>query len=124
MPYTGYTGISYPFRISNRGGVVMTTTNQNDVSHIIESIQQILNTDYLERPMEGDTVYSEVSTLLFDPNDESLQEVVKSQIIEDLERLEDRIECEEDGINFVVETEDDCEYLYIDITFNVVKYDT
>ena len=47
MPQSGFTGISYPFRISNRGGVVMSTTSRHDPSHISESIQQIFNTNFL-----------------------------------------------------------------------------
>lgn len=124
MPQSGYTGISYPFRISNRGGVVMTTTSKNDPSHIAESIQQIFNTSHLERPMESD-VYSTVTSLLFEPNDFTLQQVLKSRIVSDLERLEERIECSEDGIEFEVEVDDDgTEYLYALISYKIIKYNT
>lgn len=123
MPQSGYTGISYPFRISNRGGVVISTTSQNDPTHIEESIQQIFNTNYLERPMEVD-VYTTVTSLLFEPNDVALQQVLKNRIVDDIERLEERIECEEDGIEFVVEVEDDMEYLYALITYKIIKYNT
>lgn len=123
MPQSGFTGISYPFRISNRGGVVMSTTSQTDPTHIAESIQQIFNTEFLERPMESD-IYSTASTLLFEPNDETLKQVLKVRIISDLERLEERVECEEDGIDFVVEVENNLEYLYVYITYNIVRYNT
>lgn len=123
MPQSGFTGISYPFRISNRGGVVMSTTGKKDPTHIAESIQQIFNTNFLERPMESE-VYSSVSLLLFEPNDETLKQVLKSRIVSDLERLEERIECDEDGIEFEIETENSVEYLYIHITYKIIKYNT
>ena len=123
MPQSGFTGISYPFRVNSRGGVSMSTTSADDPTHIEESIEQILKTEFLERPMESD-IYSSVSSLLFEPNDETLQQVLKSRIADDLERLEERIECSEDDIEFEVEVEDDIEYLYAEITYNVIKYDT
>ena len=124
MPQSGFTGISYPFRISNRGGVVMSTTDRNDPSHIAESIQQIFNTDFSERPMESD-IYSNVTALLFEPNDVTLQQVLKTRIVSDLERLEERIECEEEGIDFNVEVaENGSEYLYANIVYKIVKHNT
>ena len=123
MPQSGFTGISYPFRISNRGGCVMSTTSRTDPTHIAESIQQIFNTNFLERPMES-AIYTSVTTLLFEPNDIALQQVLKSRIASDLERLEPRIECEEDKIEFVVELEDDVEFLYANITYKIIKYNT
>ena len=123
MPQSGFTGISYPFRISNRGGVVMSTTSKTDPSHIAESIQQIFNTNYLERPMEAD-IYSTVTSLLFEPNDIALQQVLKSRMVSDLERLEERVECDEEGIEFEVEVEDDIEYLYATISYKIIRYNT
>ena len=123
MPQSGFTGISYPFRISNRGGCVMSTTSRTDPTHIAESIQQIFNTNFLERPMEAE-IYSSVTSLLFEPNDIALQQVLKSRIVSDLERLEERIECDEDSVEFEVETEDDVEYLYAYITYKIIKYNT
>lgn len=123
MPQSGYTGISYPFRISNRGGVVMSTTSRTDPSHIAESIQQIFNTNFLERPMESE-IYTTITSLLFEPNDVALQSVLKSRIVDDLERLEERIECDEDGVEFEVEIEDDVEFLYAIISYKIIKYNT
>ena len=102
----------------------MSTTSRTDPSHIAESIQQIFNTNYLERPMESE-IYTTVTPLLFEPNDITLQQVLKTRIVADLERLEERITCDEDGIEFVVEVEDDgTEYLYASITYKVIKYNT
>ena len=123
MPQSGYTGISYPFRISNRGGCTMSTTSRNDPTHIAESIQQIFNTNFLERPMESE-IYTTVTPLLFEPNDISLQQVLKSRMVADLERLEERIECKESDIEFEVETEEDVECLYANITYKIIKYNT
>lgn len=123
MPQSGFTGISYPFRVNNRGGVTMSTTSRTDPTHIAESIQQIFLTNFLERPMEAD-VYTNVSMLLFEPNDVSLQQVLKSRMVSDLERLEERITCDEDGIEFVVEVIEDVEYLFAYITYKVIKYNT
>jgi len=124
MPQSGFTGISYPFRISNRGGCVMSTTSRTDPTHIAESIQQIFNTNYLERPMEAD-IYTTVTSLLFEPNDLTLQQVLKTRIVSDLDRLERRIECEEDGIEFEVEVDDNgVEYLYALISYKIIMYNT
>lgn len=123
MPQSGFTGISYPFRVSNRGGCVMSTTSRTDPTHIAESIQQIFNTNFLERPMESE-IYTTVSSLLFEPNDLTLQQVLKARMVDDLERLEERVECGEEDIEFEVEVEDDVEYLYANITYKIIKYNT
>lgn len=123
MPQSGFTGISYPFRVNNRGGVSMSTTSATDPTHIAESIRQIFNTSFLERPMESD-IYTTVTSLLFEPNDEALQAVLKSRMVDDLERLEDRVTCSEDDIEFTIEIEDDVEFLYANLTYTIIKYNT
>lgn len=124
MPQSGFTGISYPFRISNRGGVVMSTTSRNDPTHIAESIQQIFSTNFLERPMESE-VYTSVTSLLFEPNDIALQQVLKSRIVQDLERLEPRVTCTEDDIMFEVETDsNNVGHLFANISYKIIKYNT
>ena len=123
MSQSGFTGISYPFRISNRGGVVMSTTSKTDPTHLAESIQQILNTEFLERPMESQ-IYTTVTPLLFEPNDVSLQQILKSRIVDDISRLEERVECDEDDITFEVVSENGVEYLYASITYKIIRYNT
>ena len=123
MPQSGFTGISYPFRVNNRGGVSMSTTSVTDPTHIAESIRQIFNTSFLERPMESD-IYTTVTSLLFEPNDEALQAVLKSRMVDDLERLEERVTCSEDDIEFTIEIEDDVEFLYANRTYTIIKYNT
>lgn len=46
---TNYTGIKYPFRFNNRGGVDTSTTSSFDFQHIVESVQQITGTNLGER---------------------------------------------------------------------------
>lgn len=124
MSEVGYKGISYPFRIGSNGGVVMSSTSKTDATHIAESIQQILNTEYLERPMESD-VYTTVTSLLFEPNNETLQQVLRTRLVNDIERLDSRVKVGYDGITFEVEKDqNDIEYLYVCIVYNVVKYST
>lgn len=123
MPQSGFTGISYPFRVNNIGGVSMSTTSATDPTHIAESIRQIFNTSFLERPMESD-IYTTVTSLLFEPNDEALQAVLKSRMVDDLERLEERVTCSEDDIEFTIEIEDDVEFLYANLTYTIIKYNT
>ena len=46
-------------------------------------------------------------------------------MVADLERLEERIECDEDDIEFVVETDSNgVEYLIANITYRIIKYNT
>ena len=123
MPQSGFTGISYPFRVNNRGGVSMSTTSATDPTHIAESIRQIFNTSFLERPMESD-IYTTVTSLLFEPNDEALQAVLKSRMVDDRERLEERVTCSEDDSEFTIEVEDDVEFLYAYLTYTIIKYNT
>ena len=123
MPQSGFTGISYPFRVNNRGGVSMSTTSATDPTHIAESIRQIFNTSFLERPMESD-IYTTVTSLLVEPNDDALQAVLKSRMVDDLERLEERVTCSEDDIEFTIEIEDDVEFLYAYLTYRIIKYNT
>ena len=123
MAISGYTGISFPFRVNENGGVAMTTTGINDPSHIEESIRQILTTYELERPMEHE-VYSALEDFVFEPNDESLQSMIKSVIIDTLECLEDRIELDEDDIEFELEEGDGISIIYTIITYKIIKYET
>lgn len=121
MPNAGYKGISFPFRISSQGGVVTTTTSRDNPAHINESIQQILGTNFLERVMESE-VYSSVQSSLFEPNDISLQQVVKTQIVDSLTRLEDRINVSVSDVELEAVTEAGGEFLYATITYKIIKY--
>ena len=114
---TGFKGISFPFRIGNKGGVVMSSTSSFEVPHILESIQQILTTKPYERVMEMGFHCSVINNI-FDINNESLYQLVEYQIREALEKWEDRIEVDK------VEVYGEEEFVYADITFTVKLYST
>lgn len=101
----------------------MSTTGVDDPTHIEESIHQILTTSELERPMEHE-VYSSLEDFVFEPNDESLHAIMKSVIMEDLERLDDRIELTEDDIEFEVDEDEGISFLFVVITYKIIKYET
>ena len=67
-------------------------------------------------------IFSNLDQALFEPNDEGVQAILRSIIVEDLERLEDRISVSEEDIDFVVEEDNGIEYLYAIITYNVLRY--
>lgn len=124
MATSGFTGLSYPFRVSSQGGAVLTTTDSDDSSHIDESIRQILGTSELERPMELD-IYSNLDSTLFEPNDEALHAIIKSIIVEDLTDLEDRISVEEDNIEITTDLDENgVECLFATITYTILKWNT
>lgn len=83
------TGVSFPFRLGVKGGIVMSTTDINSVEHIEESIVQILKTCKFERTMETH-MYSDIRSLTFKTIDESLKIMTKYMICEAL-KLETRI---------------------------------
>ena len=110
-----YTGISFPFRIGVKGGVVMSSTSSQEVPHIVESMQQILMTRPMERVMEYE-VKSEISTFVFDPNDASTKALISNEVEQALAELEPRIEVL--SVNpYVMEN---C--IYATIAFKVKKY--
>lgn len=123
MALTGFTGMSFPMRITPQGGVAVSTTGIDDSTHIEESIIQALHTYRGERCMESE-VYSELDELLYSPNDLTLQKLASEMIIDCLGRLDDRIQVEEGDIKFNVVDEDFGSTLYATITYKVIKYET
>lgn len=124
MKDIGYKGISYPFRINSKGGVTMSTTSNIDNTHIRESIEQVFKTNFLERPMEGGDIYTSVSMLLFEPNNTALQSVLRARIVDDLTRLDDRIEIQDEGVVFTVRESDISNEVYIQLTYRIKKFNT
>ena len=114
---TGFTGISFPFRINGKGGVAMSSTSVMDVPHIIEAIEQILLTKPRERRMEYHCK-SDLDTDIFEANDPSLRSLIEHQIREALTNLEDRIEV----VSVSAYSEDS--KVFADITFRVLIYNT
>lgn len=117
MAEQGYTGISFPFRIGVKGGVITSTTNAREVPHIIESMEQILRTFKYERTMEYH-IYSDIDTSIFEPNDTSTHTLLEYQIKDALKRLEPRIE-----VSSVEITSQDSNVFAI-VRFKALPYDT
>lgn len=115
---TGYTGISFPFRLNNKGGVLLSSTDKNSVPHIIESMKQILGTKKFERPMEYH-IYSDVDSSVFEPNDISSQTLIAYQIAEAL-KLDSRIEVLSENITITTKDSE----IYAEINFKVLSYNT
>ena len=117
MLKSGFKGLSFPFRVSGTGGVEMSTTSVSDISHITEAIEQILLTRPRERKMEYH-FKSDLDTLIFEPNDESLKSLMVYHVEEALKELEDRI----DVLDVDIISEDNI--IYVIVTFRVLVYDT
>lgn len=113
----GFNGISFPFRVGGRGGIEMSSTSMTDASHIIESIEQILQTRPRERCMEYH-FKSDLDLSIFEPNDVSSKCLVEHQIRDALAKLEDRIEVSDVSVSSSDST------IYADIKFRVIKYNT
>ena len=117
MAERGFTGISFPFRIGVKGGVVTSTTSVMDVQHIIEAIQQILSTHPMERCMEYH-FKSDIDSDIFEPNDASCRTLIIYQVKEALRELEDRIEVKS------VDVKSEGSSINAIINFTVLKYNT
>lgn len=91
MPSGIYTGLSYPFRIGTKGRAVMSSAYGMDVSHINESIEQILLTNQGERVNEPE-FGADLLDLLFENIDEALANMIAHKVEQALERWEPRIE--------------------------------
>lgn len=91
MSEKGFMGISFPFRIGVKGGVVTSSTSVSNAQHIIEAMKQILGTRPMERCMEYH-FKSDVDSDIFEPNDASCRTLIAYQVEEALRELEDRIE--------------------------------
>lgn len=117
MSKSGYTGLSFPFRLNNRGGIAMSTTTVTAPDHINESIAQILLTQLKERPMEL-AVGSDVHRSIFSPNDPVTHSILRYNILDALTRLEPRISVTEDNI-FIVGIEN---VIYVQINYVVKEY--
>lgn len=110
-----YMGISFPFRLSSKGGVTTSTADINAVPHIIESIKQILGTHRLERCMEYH-IYSDLDTFVFSPNDTSSKTLLQYEI-ESALKLETRIEVQQ------VDVTNDDNKLIAHLIFTVPEFD-
>ena len=117
MAEKGFTGISFPFRIGIKGGVVTSTTDIMDSQHIVEAMTQILCTRPMERCMEYH-FKSDIDSSIFEPNDMSLHTLLSYQVTEALSELEDRIMV--DKVNIVAEDS----AVFAEIHYTVLAYNT
>jgi len=108
-------GISFPFRVGSRGGVVMTKVDFIDPTHLAESIQQIVSTQIGERVME--IIGSNISTQIFEPNDESTHTLIKYEIVEAISNYEKRV-----GVTMAdIDLYENEEKVYATINFEVLE---
>lgn len=118
----GFSGISFPFRFSGSGGVVRTTTDVNDFTHIQESIRQIILTMKGERVFES-KLGSEIPRSLFNiSDDETDRELMKFYIHEALQIQEKRVEVIDIKVLTVESEYDQSNKLVVDIEIRVNKY--
>lgn len=111
-----YTGISFPFRIGVKGGVAMSSTSSSEAPHIVESLTQIIGTRPMERVMEY-RIKCEVSTYVFDPNDESTRALIAYECQKAIEECDERVEV----VSVKPFTEDNI--IYVNVVFRVKKYE-
>lgn len=118
----GYHGLSFPFRVGVKGGLAMSNTTAFSPTHIEESIVQILNTSFDERIMEAN-FGSQLSTFIFEPNDDSAKNLIKYEICEALKKQESRITVLEEEIELYREIDDKGRsYLYVELPYTVNDY--
>jgi hypothetical protein len=88
----GYTGISFPFRLTPgyTGGIITSTTTETDDSHIKEAIWQIIGTSpyLLERWMLPD--FGAAPAGVFDPISREIASAMEYYLMSRLTKLEDR----------------------------------
>lgn len=112
----GFTGISYPFRISSRGGIASSTTSAFDAKHIEEAIRQIVGTMYGERIMED--FGTKTAPSLFDMaiDVSPVVAVLRMRIEQALAEYESRVEVEDIAIT---PEEDDEKNSFFAVTISI-----
>lgn len=117
---TSQTGISFPFRLGVKGGVMTSSTNVNKPTHIEEGITQLLLTNKFERTMETH-MYSDVRYFNFKTINESLKSLLKYYIVETL-KLEPRISVDLEDINIEEIKESDGNKVIAHIKYRILAY--
>jgi len=110
-------GISFPFRVGNRGGIVMSGVDNTSAPHLEESIEQILLTFKGERVMEYH-FGSELDTDIFEPNESVTHNLIKYQIREALNKYEPRITV----VDMTLKGDDN--QVYVELIYRVNEYNT
>ena len=106
-------GVSFPLRVGNKGGFVMSS----HINHIEESIVQILSTQFYERVMLPE-FGSDIDAQIFDPNEVETHALIRYEIVEALTKYEPRIVIDEDGI----EIEADGSNIYVTLSYALANY--
>ena len=97
-----FTGLSFPIRIGNKGGLVISSADKFSAPHIDESLHQIVCTNMYERVMElGFGSNTDLS--IFEPNDLSLVNLLTYELLDSISRQERRVTVEEKDITFTQE---------------------
>ena len=110
-------GISFPFRLGNKGGIVMSGVDNISAPHLEESIEQILGTYKGERVMEYH-FGSELDTDIFEPNESTTHNLIIYQIKEALTKYEPRITVESVTLTGENNT------VYAEIVYTVNEYNS
>ena len=84
-------GISFPFRIGGRGGVVLSGENFSEQLHIKESMTQLLGTTVGERHMKADIGLGDDLELFFEDLNETTKNMAIFKINEVVARYEPRV---------------------------------
>ena len=106
-------GVSFPLRVGNKGGFVMSS----HINHIEESIVQIFSTQFYERVMLPE-FGSDIDANIFDPNEVETHALIRYEIVEALTKYEPRIVIDEDGI----EIEADGSNIYVTLSYALANY--
>lgn len=112
-----WVGISFPFRIGIKGGIELSKADLYDITHIEESLTQILNTDINSRVMEG-YFGSNISKSIFEVNEEATHTLLKYEIVETIKMFEPRVLVSENSIKITSEEDK----LFVDIDFQLVEF--
>jgi phage baseplate assembly protein W len=110
-------GISFPFRIGVKGGVVTTKADLTQATHLAESIQQICLTQVGERVMEN--LGSQISAQIFDLNEESTYTLIKYEIKDAINNFEPRVEVNMDDIEVYASSSDN--EIRVTVNFKVIE---
>lgn len=113
----GYTGVSFPFRIGDSGGIAMSTTTYQDPSHINEAIQVRLTT-YLRERVMNPLFGSNLDIYVFEGKDDSLYSLIRKEVYLCLSK-EDRIEIKENKIRI---EEDGNGRILVTIPYTIIDY--
>jgi hypothetical protein len=120
------TGISFPFRLGGNGSLINAANTIDYPTKTEESIQQVIFTHLHERMMESENVGWDIESAIFEPNDDSLQAMLRYQLVDALQYLQDMAIIDDSSIEFEVEEDDETQEttLYVNITYTDIETGT